>query len=265
MGVKTTITLGELNKKFLSYNFIKLTPTTSGIIDTTYVAHTKTKSYIVKKYERDIQHKIEQDTRFLTELKSAELNVPVCLDNDGTWYIYEKLKGTHPKDVKSYHIQALGRFLAKFHKHTSKTKCNSNIIIEDEVTEALKYVKANYFSYYKRFEFLKNFTHKNEAIIHGDLFKDNAIFNGKKIGVIDFIDSSCGTFAYDVAVALVGFDARVDNNYFINLFLKNYNQNAPKKLKKSIVVEKMKTAANFFALKRVYEYKNTLRARELLK
>ena len=151
------------------------------------------------------------------------------------------------------------------HKQTSKTKCDSNIIIEDEVTEALKYAKANYFSYYKKFEFLKDFTDKHDAIIHGDIFKDNTIFNGRKIGVIDFIDSSCGTFEYDAAVALVGFDAMVHSDYYINLFLRSYNQQAPKKLKKIDVIKKMKTAANFFALKRVQKYKNTSRAKELIR
>ena len=229
MGVKTTINLAELNRLFPSYDFDKITPTTSGIIDTTYIVHTKTESYILKKYEREIPHKIALDTKLLNELKSVGLNVPQCLEESDGWFIYEKLKGKQPTSVKSYHIQALGRFLAKMHRQTSKMRCDSNIIIEDEVTEALKYVKANYFSYYKRFEFLKNFTHKHDAIIHGDIFKDNTIFDGRKIGVIDFIDSSCGTFAYDAAVALVGFDARVHNDYFINLFLKNYNQHAPKK------------------------------------
>jgi len=264
MGIKTVISIDKLNKIFPSYNFIKLTPTTFGIIDTTYIAHTKTKDYILKKYERDIEHKIAKDIKLLNKLKSAGLNVPTYIEKNNDWYIYEKLKGEQPKSVKSYHIQALGRFLAKMHKQTSKVKCDSNIIIEDEVTESLKYAKANFFSYYKKFESLKNFTYENDAIIHGDLFKDNTIFEGKKIGVIDFIDSSCGTFAYDAAIALVGFDVRVNNDYFINIFLNNYNQHAPKKLKKTTIIKKMKIAANFFALKRVYEYKNTLRAKELL-
>lgn len=264
MGVKTTITLQELNELFPTYSFTELSPTSSGIIDTTYIAHAGTIGYIIKKYERDIPHKIELDIKLLSNLKSAGLNVPVCLDNNDGWYIYEKLQGKQPLSVKSYHIQALGRFLAKMHKQTSKIKCDSNRIIEDEVTDSLKYTKENFFGYYKKFEFLKYFTHKHDAIIHGDIFKDNTIFEGKKIGVIDFIDSSCGTFAYDVAVALIGFDAREHHDYFINLFLKNYNQHAPKKLQKSVVKEKMKVASHFFALKRVHEYKNTLRAKELL-
>jgi len=264
MGVKTKTELRELNNLFESYDFTGITPTISGIMDTTYIVHTKMTSYILKRYERDIPHKIALDVKLLNELKSVGLNVPTCLDSNDGWYIYEKLKGKQPRSVKSYHIQALGRFLAKMHKQTSKMECNSNIIIEDEVTKELKYVKANFFAYYKKFEFLKDFTHKHDAIIHGDIFKDNTIFNGRQIGVIDFIDSSCGTFAYDAAVALVGFDAKVHDNYFINLFLRNYNQLAPKKLKKDTIVKKMKIASHFFALKRVYEYKNTKRAKELI-
>jgi homoserine kinase type II len=264
VGVKTTIALRELNILFPSYNFTEITPTSSGIIDTTYIVHSKSKSYILKRYERDIPHKIALDIKLLRELKFAGLNVPICLEHKSGWYIYKKLKGEHPTNVKSYHIQALSRFMAKMHRETSKIKCDTNKIVEDEVTEALKYTKANYFGYYKKFDFLKDFTHNHDAIIHGDIFKDNTIFNAKEIGVIDFIDSSCGTFAYDVGVALVGFDVRERHDYFINLFLKNYNQHAPKKLEKSLVLKKMKIAANFFALKRVFEYKNTHRAKELI-
>ena len=265
MGVKTFITVNELNDIFTSYKFISLAPTTSGIIDTTYIAYTKEKSYILKKYERDIPNKINEDIKLLHELKTAGLNVPVCLDNNGTWYIYEKLHGNQPKRIKNYHIQALGKFLAKLHKQTSKTKCNSNTTIENETQEALKYTKIKYFSYYKKFEFLKKYTSKNDAIIHGDIFKDNTIFDKRKIGVIDFIDSFCGAFAYDGAVALVGFDVKLNNNYLINLFLQSYNQHTLKKLNKEVILKNMKIAANFFALKRVYTYKNTQKAKELLR
>lgn len=264
MGVITEISLDAINALFPSYKFIKLTPTTSGIIDTTYIIDTQDKSYILKKYERDIPQKIKEDTQLLDSLKFAGLNVPVCLDTNGEWFLYKKLKGSQPHNVKSYHIQALARFLAKLHQQSAEYKCDSNVIIEHEVLEALAYTKSHYFSYYKRFEFLKNFTLKTDALIHGDIFKDNTIFDGRKIGVIDFIDSSCGTFAYDAAVALVGFDARKHNHYFIRLFLNTYNQHAPKKLSQKRLLYKMKIASHFYALKRVYKYKNTFRAKELL-
>lgn len=264
MGVVTQVSLGEVNTLFPSYNFTKLEPTLSGIIDTTYIIYTNTSSYILKKYERDIPQKIAQDTKLLNELHAKGFNVPICLTQNQGWYLYKKLKGSQPKYVKSYHIQALARFLAKLHCTMATHKCTSNQIIEEEVLTALRYTKENYFGYYKRLEFLKHFNLKPDACIHGDIFKDNTIFDGKKIGVIDFIDSSCGTFAYDAAVALVGFDARVHHHYFINLFLNTYNQHAPKKITKKQLLYKMKVASHFYALKRVYAYKNTFRAQELL-
>ena len=50
MGVITKITLKQVNALFKNYNFTKLTPTSSGIIDTTYIISTDKKSYILKKY-----------------------------------------------------------------------------------------------------------------------------------------------------------------------------------------------------------------------
>ncbi|MDQ7060530.1 MAG: phosphotransferase [Sulfurimonas sp.] len=265
MGVKTILSLEDLKKIFPSYGFIKILPTSSGIIDTTYIVYTKTASYILKKYERNIPRKIVLDAQLLKQLNSAGLNVPLCLGKNDGWHLYTRLTGEQPRTIKSYHIQAVARFLAKLHCATSKNICDSNVMIEDEVTDALKYTKLHHFSYYKKFEFLKHFSHEDAVLIHGDIFKDNTIFNHKKVGVIDFIDSSCGTLSFDAAVTLVGFDARTHHDYFINIFLNAYNQHAPKKLTKKVVKEKMKIAAHFYALKRVYTYKNTLRAKELLR
>jgi homoserine kinase type II len=270
MGVKTPISLDDINTIFPAYCFIDLHATSSGIIDTTYIAHTQSRSYVLKKYEREIQTKIAQDTELLHELKSVGLNVPTCLDENSGWYLYEKLQGKQPKVIKTYHIQALARFLAKLHKQTYKKSCDSNIKVEDEVTKALNYTKSNHYSYYKRFEFLKNFTHKNDGLIHGDIFKDNTVFDDAKVGVFDFIDSTCGSFAFDVAVALVGFDTKIHNHYFINLFLRSYNQHAPshslrKKINKKDILKEMEIASSYYALKRVYKYKNTSKAKELIR
>lgn len=263
MGVVTQITLDELNRVFPSFTFIAITPTSSGIIDTTYIVHTKEKDYVLKRYERDIPNKIVQDAKLLKELKSVGLNVSMHLSQNRGWHLYEKLIGVQPQNVKSYHIQSLGRFLAKMHTEMSKKRCDSKVKMQ--VNEELNYVKMSHFSYYKKFEFLKEYAHNAESVIHGDIFKDNTIFNGKKIGVIDFIDSICGTFIFDVAVALVGFDIREKNEYLINLFLTTYNQHAPKKLTKKRVKEEMRVASHFYALKRIGVYKNSFKAKELLR
>jgi len=265
MGVKTPISLDELNKIFPSFGFIRLTPTVSGIIDTTYVVFTETDSYILKRYEREIPTKIAQDIELLDELKSAELNVPTCIDKNSGWYLYEKLRGEQPKVIKTYHIQELARFLAKLHTNTYKMRCNSNIISQDEISKLLKYTKSNFFGYYKKLVFLKDYSSKKDGLIHGDIFKDNTVFNDTKIGVFDFIDSTCGSFAFDVGVILVAFDAASHNHYFINLFVNTYNQSAPKRLNKKEVLKYLHIASSFYALKRINEYKNTKKAKELIR
>lgn len=265
MGVITHISLSQLKSIFPSYHFTKLTPTLTGIIDTTYIVHTIDKEYILKKYERNISQKIAQDITLLKDLNAVGLNVPLCLESNEGWYLYKKLEGSHPKNVKSFHIQALGRFLAKMHNEALKTKCDANKDVDKEIVDALTYTKSHFYSYYKRFEFLKDFIQNGDAVIHGDIFKDNTLFHNRKIGVIDFIDSFCGSFYFDVAVALIGFDVREKDDYTINIFLIAYNQHAPKKLSKTLLKKKMKTAACFYALKRINFYKNTSKARELLR
>jgi homoserine kinase type II len=265
MGVKTVISLDEINKKFPKYEFNSLEKTTSGIIDTTYIISTCQESYILKKYERDISQKIEEEIKLLQELKLLKLNIPSSVESSEGWYLYEKLQGSQPKNIKTYHIQLLGRFLAKLHSHTYKKTSLQNVIEQKEIALHLNYTKANFFSYYKKLQFLKIHMPKNDGVIHGDIFKDNTIFNGEKIGVFDFIDSACGNFAFDVAVALVGFDAKKHGEYFINIFLNSYNQRAPKKLTKAEVQKSIKLACGFYALKRVVNFKNTKEAKELLK
>jgi homoserine kinase type II len=264
MGVKSVVSLDEINSIFVSFNFIQLTPTTSGIIDTTYIVSTCQNEYILKKYERDISAKIDEEIKLLSELKSVGLNVATCIEENFGWYLYEKLQGSQPKCVKSYHLQALARFLAKVHRHTHKRTCSSKFIEQNEIRKLLNYAKRNYFWYYKKVELLKNYNPKNDGLIHGDIFKDNTVFEGEKVGVFDFIDSSCGSFAFDVAVTLVGFESLKHTPYFLNLFVNSYNQHAPKKLKREDVAKEVKIASAFYALKRINGYKNTKKAKELL-
>jgi len=260
MGVITTITLDELNYLFPSYGFTKMIPTTSGIIDTTYIVFTDTKGYILKKYERNISNKIEDDKKLLKNLKTKGLNTPIYLDENGKWFLYEKLNGSTPKTIKNYHIVALGRFLAKL--HNSKVVNNSNFIDSYDVNSLLTYIKKNHFYHYKKLQFLESFSMKNDGFIHGDIFKDNTVFDGERIGVFDFIDSGNGSFSFDCGVGMVGF-GKV-SEFYINLFLNSYNQHSNKKLTKKELKQYIKLASRFYALLRINKYKNTKKAKELM-
>ena len=257
MGVITHITLLEARELFPTFNISTLIPTNSGIMDTTYL----TEQYVLKKYEREID--VNADIKLL-DILSSTLSVGTCIAQNREWFLYKRLKGFEPKTIKTYHIQALARFLAKFHTQTQEMKCDSLLIENYNLKEILDFTKANYYFYYKKLQLLQNYRPLNDGFIHGDIFKDNTVFDKDKIGVFDFIDGGCGEFIFDIAVALVAFDAKKHSHYFINLFLNTYNQNAPKKIKKTELVQTMKIASAFYALLRIDKYKNPHKARELL-
>lgn len=264
MGVITKLSLQELNNIFKGYNFISIEATMYGVIDTTYIASTKTDDYIIKKYERDIKNKIETDKKLLEHLKSEGLNVPAFLEEKNGWYIYEKLSGDVPKSTTTEHIQALARLLSDLHRATYKRSFPNPFLESCEVKKSLKYIKSNYYHYFKKFQHLYDFDMPNDGLIHGDIFKDNTVFDENKIGIFDFIDSGYGSFLFDCSVALIGFGVKTTNNYYINLFLNTYNQKAPKKLKKYELINEMELASKFYTLLRIYRNKNINNAKELL-
>ena len=257
MGVKTIITLEKLNTLFTSYNFIKISSTTTGIMDTTYIVFTKQNSYILKHYERDIENKIIKDAKLLDELKSNSLNVSRLLDSYNGWYIYERLLGDEPKNIKTFHIQALARFLSKMHKLTYKKSLDSNFINYQELNMMLTYLKRKNYINYKKFINLKDIGYKNDGIIHGDIFKDNTVFYNSTIGVFDFSDSGDGSFIFDAGITLFGFKISIKKQLYLNLFLNSYNQRAKKRFTKKDLLEAMKIASDFYGLKRVFRYNLT--------
>ena len=258
MGVKTLINLEQVQELFAEFHIQELTPTSDGVMDTTYIAG----EYILKRYERDIKTKILLDEKHLKTLNDKGLNVPLCLAQKDGWYLYSRLKGKVPKNIKLFHIQELARFMAKLHSATYKKECATSFLQEYDLESVLSFTKHNFYAYFKKLQSLQNYRAKNDGLIHGDIFKDNTVFEKSKIGVFDFIDAGCGEFAFDIAVCLVAFNPH-KRSLHTELFLRTYNQHAPKKVSKESLLKNIQIAAKFYALLRIENYKNTLKAKEL--
>jgi len=241
VGIKTKLSLDEAQKLFEGIEH--LIPTTSGVMDTTYLSS----KYVLKKYEREVD--VLADAKNLAQMHQAGLHVPCYLQTNSGWHLYTRLEGSMPSHVQHYHIQSLARFLSKL--HTLKIKSECEYFQSYDIPSKLQFVKKNFFLYYKKLEHLGGVTLPCEGFIHGDLFKDNALFDGRKIAVIDFIDSGCGSFAFDCAVALIGFDSRKLHK---KLFVRTYNQHAKRKLKADELESMMVVAKHFFALLRILHY-----------
>ena len=264
MGVKTSISLEEVNTLFSSYHFTQLQKTLRGVSDTTYIVKNSTHAYILKKYEKESKESIYLHHHMLNRLSTFKLNTPLCLDENQGWYLYEKLKGTTPVYIKSVHIKAVARFLASFHSFTYKNSCKTQFIDYEKMHKQLHEVKKDFYFHYKKLELLKHYKNTNDGFIHGDLFKDNCVFDENKIGVFDFIDSGCGSFLFDIAVAFIGFDGRKKQEYNTRVFLQTYNQHAPKKIQKKDFLQELPVASAYYALIRITGYNNTLHVKDLL-
>jgi homoserine kinase type II len=263
MGVVTPTTLQRVQELFPSYNLLTLEPTSDGVVDTTYIVSNRQKSYILKHFERDISAKIIADTKLLSKLFEANLNVPILLASNKGWYLYKKLDGTLPTWINAHHIVSLARFMAKMHSLTKKMPSSRDFMKNYDIKGILSYTKKHHYGYFKKLSFLEDFEMHKDGLIHGDIFKDNCVYEGSTLGIFDFIDSGDGEFLFDVAVALSAFNPK-NSPLFLNLFLKTYNQKAPKKLKKEELKAMIESASAFYALLRIEKYKNCIKAKELL-
>lgn len=257
MGVKRELTLQEAQRLFPKFSLKNLQATQDGIMDTTYLLD----KFIVKYYERDIQEQIAADTLRLKLLQAAHLRVTSLLSSNENWYLYERLEGKSPRTIGYYHIQALAHFIAKL--HMQKLPAQEEFIKKYDVEKKLLRLKRSSYSYYKKLLLLKNFHESQDGFIHGDIFKDNTIFLKEKIAVFDFIDGGSGSFAFDIAVALLSFNPK--NKTSLNrLFLSTYNQHAPKKIQLITLHEHREVASLFYALLRISSGQKITQVKELL-
>jgi len=263
MGVKTTLSLQEAKELFPSYKFIAIIPTKYGIIDTTYIVKSANCEYILKKYEREIEKKIATHNALLTLLSTSHLNTPKLLDKNQEWYLYTKLKGEIPTNIKLTHIKKVANFMAEFHNISKHFKTASHFITTKTIDKHLKTVKKSHYFYYKKLSFLHKLEQKEDGFIHGDLFRDNTLFEGEKIAVFDFIDGGLGAFSFDIAVALLSFNPK-NRALYRTIFLQTYNQKAKKKISKQTLQKELLIASKFYALMHIIHDKNIKRAKKFV-
>jgi len=258
MGVQRELSLSSAQKLFENFTINSLETTKDGVMDTTYLSDL----YVFKYYEREIEIKIQEDALRLLTFRKNMLPTPELLGSSQGWYLYSRLKGSLAQSRRLYHIQALARFIATMHSLSKTLPSSSPFLANYPLPELLKKLKKNHYFYYKKFSDLKTFHMKEDGFIHGDIFKDNTLFEGEHVRVFDFIDGGRGSFVFDLAVTLVSFNPHKRESY-TNIFLNTYNQRAPQKIELKELQKHITLAAKLYALLRIYKYKNTKKAQEL--
>lgn len=197
MGVKRGLSLDDLKPYVI--NIEKITPTTNGISDSVFILDDK---YILKIFETASKKEIENELElisFCSSLKVPKVLSEIVLIQDKYALIYEKSKGKSLEKISKNDIFEIGFFLKEFHKITkNKSSTNPQLFSKDELYKLIE--KTNHKPFFELFDKL-DIKFKNDGIIHGDLFCDNATFFEEKLScVFDFIQSCNGDFLFDLAV-----------------------------------------------------------------
>lgn len=126
-----------------------------------------------------------------------------------------RLPGRHVYNPTVKQVQALGRFIARFHLATEGVALETREYPRDAewLTERAKVVKG-FIGYADEcliadtVQRVASMLHRNDVkslprgVIHGDLFRDNVLFDERGLtGVLDFHHAADGYLLYDLAVA----------------------------------------------------------------
>jgi len=198
MGIKRIINRMQLPSKYHNFTLI---PTTDGISDSVYLLDDK---YVIKYFENKNRLFIDNEIEILNILK--DMRVPKVLDRfiiDGKEVIvYTQIKGESRYNPSLENIEEIGKFLKLMHSKT-KNIFNKNIKIFSKDVLLDMIIKSKYEPFLKYFNEI-DIELKDDGIIHGDLFVDNAKFlNNRLSGVYDFSDASVGDFKFDLAVVAI--------------------------------------------------------------
>jgi homoserine kinase type II len=236
MAVYTILKKAELQHYARLFNLgrlIRYTGIAEGTINTIYKLETSKGHFIF----RILENRSLRDARFeqalLQHLAKAKLSVPkmhrpkgsediLSLNPRQHLAVFDFMPGKvlEPSEFSPKHTHALGHFLARMHVQSQSLKrrrqnpfrLQKTLVLAKESQKVIqqapeRFLPAHKKDLHKIQTRLKRYNPEPhqcpQAIIHGDLFPENALFTQEKLeAVIDFEMASTGFCIYDVAVAL---------------------------------------------------------------
>jgi len=251
MAVYTHLTVEKASAFLTNFeigNLVSIEGITNGIENTNFLIETDINKFILTIYEKRV---CEKDLPFFLNLmeylSEKGINCPLPVHNrkgnlitqleNKPAAIISFLNGKSVVKTTQKHCGLLGKELAKMHvalkdfplKRNNSMSLFSWQTIFSQIKDRLYEITPNLSNIIeKELEFLKKNWEFNipRGIIHADLFPDNALFLGDKIGIIDFYNSCNDYFAYDIAICLNAWCFESDVSFNLTksrAFLDGYN------------------------------------------
>lgn len=226
MSVFTPLARPELETFLASYGLGRLRDfqgIAAGSENTNYFISLEQGEYVLTLVERGPVQEMPFFIELLDVLHDADLPVPYALRTTEGQALRElagkpallqpRLPGKHIKEPNTQHCVEIGSLLGKLHLATREH------VLERRTDRGLDWMLSegrNFLSHLgdrERALLEKALTEIDElkpqilalprANLHGDLFRDNALFEGTHLtGVIDFYNACSGPMLYDLAIAL---------------------------------------------------------------
>jgi homoserine kinase type II len=224
MSVFTTITLSEVQSWLRDFSIGEITELkgiAAGVTNTNYFVMTADNKYVLTIFEENEMADLPYFVDLMTHLVKHGVPCPTPIfDKQGISLHLLKNKPAllvsclSGKDTETPSVDQcaqVGRALAQMHiagqsfKHVSHNLRDADwhAATASKVMEKLSAADQNLLK--QILEFQKNFDLSllPHGVIHGDLFRDNVLFDGEKLGgFIDFYYACNDVLAFDVAVAV---------------------------------------------------------------
>lgn len=237
----------EINGTLYNYDIgkaVRIKRVKGGLANINYKLVTKQGIYLLKICKEKPINEIEYEVKILIEL--SKMGFPVALPikrNDGGYItqselgnvvIYHFVNGKEPK-INNRVIKTVAETLARLnsvdYRKLPKRDYSFNIQFCKNLAKKINRIREKYPElcdfFIKETEYLSHYIEREVPIglIHGDIFVDNTIFEGKDLkAIIDFEETCIYNLVYDVAVGINGFcfiRNRLDFDK-MRVFLKSY-------------------------------------------
>ena len=224
MSVYTTVSFDELSAWLLRYALGPLedvTPIASGIENTNYFVTTSSERLVLTLYERLPAEDLPFYLNLMAHLAQHGVPAPMPIaDRSGTYFgvlnskpasLVTRLEGAPQLSPDASHCAQIGRSLADLHKATATFRGrHANPRGATWRTQAARAVRR--FLMPAQLELLNAEMDLQRTVsrrplphnaIHGDLFRDNALFVDHRLsGIIDFGFAATDALAYDLAITV---------------------------------------------------------------
>ncbi|KFN40928.1 MAG: hypothetical protein JU82_00695 [Sulfuricurvum sp. MLSB] len=196
MGVKTVITPKDLPA---SLGVTSLEASIDGVMDSVYFLDGER---VLKIFETAEAEAVEEERKLLALCETLPLAKPMgeVLSICGKpALIYRRCGGKSLNSAGVAEIRQIGAFMREFHTQTATLQSSNERLFEK--SRLAQMIRESDMPIFETLFTAIDLPLRNDGIIHGDLFLDNALFEeGRLSCVIDFAQACNGDFLFDLAV-----------------------------------------------------------------